>query len=305
MDLVLIDDHRPLPVKPADGNAALLCVLRDVTKRKQLEEELRQHRDNLEQLVEQQVEVTREAKEEAERANHAKSEFLASMSHELRTPMHAILSYSEFGLKKCATARPKKLEHYFGRINSAGERLLGMINDLLDLAKAESGRQRYEMRRADLAELVAAVVDEFDSVIEQRHQKVELASMLQHPDVVVDRERIGQVVRNLLSNALKFSPDGGLVTVTLAEGTLASAADGVCLSVRDRGPGVPEAELEAVFDRFVQSSCTASKAGGTGLGLAIVREFVEAHAGTVEAANHPDGGARFTVCLPRGDLSPP
>ena len=73
------------------------------------------------------------------------------MSHELRTPMHAILSYSEFGLKKCATARPEKLEHYFSRINSAGERLLGMINDLLDLAKAESGRQRYEMRRADLA----------------------------------------------------------------------------------------------------------------------------------------------------------
>lgn len=303
-DLILFDDFSVTTNGQTGGFEAFLCIIRDITERKIIDQELRNHRENLEQLVEEQVEEIRLAKEAAERANLAKSEFLASLSHELRTPMHAIISYSEFGLKKISTADTQRFEQYFDRINTAGKRLLAMINDLLDLSKAESGRQIYDMQRADMLAIVDDIAKEYEALIVKRGLDFRRSTGLTHPMVVVDAERIGLVVRNLFSNAFKFSPEGGRIDVTLRESaTHGEAPAMIVLEVRDRGPGVPEGESEAIFDKFVQSSRNNKQAGGTGLGLAISKEVVVAHGGDISVSNHPDGGALFVVSIPRDGMS--
>ncbi len=300
-DLLLFDDFSQGAGAEEGSYEAFLCILRDVTERKRVDEELRQHRENLEQLVAEQVEEIRQAQAEAERANQAKSAFLASMSHELRTPMHAILSYSDFGLKKRGSVDVEKLGQYFGRINSAGRRLLGMIDDLLDLSKAEAGQLVYHMAPADLVGIVAEILTEYESLRDQAGLEVVLSHPHERIEVEMDGERVGQVVRNLLSNAFRFSPRGGRVDVSLIDTAL--AADGrerpaVALRVGDSGPGIPEQDLARIFERFVQSSGNGRGGGGTGLGLAIAREIVHGHHGIIAASNRPDGGACFEVVLP-------
>ena len=302
-DLVLFDDFSECAGAGDSGYEAFLCILRDITGRKRVDQELRLHRDHLEQLVAEQVEAIRRAKEEAERANRAKSAFLARMSHELRTPMHAILSYSEFGLNKLHTAELDRLGQYFGRINTAGVRLLGMIDELLDLSKAEAGQLVYAMSTVDLRGLVEAILAEYESLREQRRLRVVLACEPDLPTVELDSERIGQVVRNLLSNAFRFSPEGGLVEVELGAAVLAGdpgQVPAIRLSVSDRGPGIPDQDLARIFECFVQGSRNAAGSGGTGLGLAIAREIVHGHGGLISASNRDGGGACFQVLLPLG-----
>ena len=226
-----------------------------------------------------------ESKDAAEAADRAKSEFLANISHELRTPLHGILSYAKFGLSEAATAQRDELHEFFHNVDHCADNLLRLVNDLLDLSKLEAGRMSFDFRRADLGELVELVVDEFRSL----HSKQEVEIRYQGPEhpiaAAVDPNRIQQVVRNLLSNAVKFSPPWGIVDVRLRR-----AGKTALLSVGDEGPGIPADELEAVFDKFVQSSKTKSHKGGTGLGLAICREIVGGHHGRLWAENNAGGG---------------
>ena len=140
----------------------------------------------------------------------------------------------------------------------------------------------------------------------ERRIHLEVNSSIEAPYVRIDHLRMGQVIRNLLSNAIKFSPDGGTIEICIDEAVLPGrrATDlgslaAISLTVRDQGVGVPEEELEAIFDKFVQSSKTKSGAGGTGLGLSICREIVRAHRGTIQAYNNPQEGASLIVVLPR------
>jgi len=303
-DLMLFDDFAEdvLEDNEADsGFDAFLCILRDITERKAIDAELQAHRERLEELVEEQVREIRQAKEQAERANRAKSEFLANMSHELRTPMHAILSYADFGKKKYDRASPEKLLQYFERIHTAGSRLLEMINDLLDLAKAEAGRLEYHLQETRLDDVIRPVLDEYEALAASKGLRLVYESEADLPPCLMDPERIGQVVRNYLSNAFKFSPQDGTVTLRVRRATLEdeeTMIPALELTVGDQGEGIPEGELRQVFDKFVQSSNSPKGVGGTGLGLAICREIAEAHGARVWAENAPEGGALFHLCLP-------
>ncbi len=244
----------------------------------------------------------KDALEKEHRANLAKSEFLANMSHEMRTPMHAILSYANFGLKRIDKVPREKLHQYFQEIKNSGDRLILLLNDLLDLAKLEAGSMRYSMAREDITAVAKRVTGEFTAAAEERGIRLELIV----PDKPVvgwfDEARIGQVMGNLLSNGLKFSKPGKKISIRV-EHIRHSCGSGekrqaIRVTVRDQGIGIPPEELGTIFAKFTQSSTTKSGAGGTGLGLAICSQIIQAHRGRIWAENNPDGGASFAFVLP-------
>jgi signal transduction histidine kinase len=281
-------------------------VGRDVSREVERESELVRHRDHLQDMVDEQLADVVRAKQAAEAANIAKSEFLANISHELRTPMHGILSFAKFGLKKVDAPR-EKIQEYFTHINESAERLLRLLNDLLDLSKMEAGKMAVSFASANLGEVAAKLIEQMRPLASQ--SGVELLFKVSAADMQLemDAARIMQVVQNLVGNAIRFSPKGGVVTISLSEADLAAGrrrgdkakVAGLALVIADSGPGIPENELEAIFEKFVQSSKTKTGAGGTGLGLAIAREIVYLHQGDISARNRADGGAEFTFLLPR------
>ncbi len=242
-------------------------------------------------IAEQQI---ADALTKAEDASRAKSMFLANMSHEIRTPLHGILSFADFGKKKVGKVDEAKLKSYFEKIDTSGNRLLKLVNDLLDLSKLEAGRMRFEFEDALLAMVVGGVVDEMGSLLANRGSRVQLHRPDGKVRAEVDALKLMQVVRNLLHNAVKFSPADKPIDVTIQD-----MGDTVRVEVRDQGCGIPEAELGAVFEKFIQSSTTNSGAGGTGLGLSICTEIIEGHHGRIWAENHPEGGARMFFEVPK------
>jgi signal transduction histidine kinase len=247
-----------------------------------------------------------QSEQQAQAANTAKSLFLANMSHELRTPMHAILSFGRLGLEKSARGEvvAAKMHDYFDYVVQSGERLLVLLNDLLDLSKLEAGKMVLDLRPHDAATIVNGAVAELDILAGAKSIRLDAAALKPGVAVECDGAKIHQVLTNLLSNAIKFSPSDSVVSVAMAEITLPALRDGeaalqaLSISVRDRGIAIPPDELESVFDSFVQSSKTVDGSGGTGLGLSICRRIVEVHGGRISAANNGDCGASFTVILP-------
>jgi two-component system sensor histidine kinase/response regulator len=234
----------------------------------------------------------RTAKDVAEAANEAKDEFLANVSHELRTPLHGILSFAEIGLAKADKVGPEKVRGFFEKINLSANRLLALVNDLLDQAKLEAGKMTFEFAPTDMGAIVACIVDEFRSLLSERNQTVLLLNRVE-TTVITDATRVLQVLRNLISNALKFSPVKGEIEVAMEH------VDGdVRVAVSDRGVGIPADELESIFEKFVQTRKTRSGAGGTGLGLSICREIIAALGGKIWAENRPGGGSTFVFTLP-------
>jgi signal transduction histidine kinase len=238
------------------------------------------------------------AKERAEAANQAKSEFLANMSHELRTPVHGMLSFARFGVRKTDTVSKEKLLSYFQQIESSGEVLLALLNDLLDLSKFQAGGFQFDYTPVNVVQRIKRQIETFAASVAEQGLTIRFTAESSQPNPIIhaDSDRLDQVYRNLISNAIKFSPESSEIEISVLV-----SDDTVETRISDQGPGIPETEIEAVFEKFVQSSLTKSSAGGTGLGLAICREIVNAHEGQISVANRDEGGCEFTVSFPRSN----
>jgi signal transduction histidine kinase/HAMP domain-containing protein len=242
----------------------------------------------------------REAKEEAELASRSKSEFLANMSHELRTPLNAIIGFSEvMAHKLLGPMGQPKYEEYVHDILRSGRHLLDVINDILDIAKLQSGKAEIELQPMQLR----SVVDDAVRMIGAQAQSagIELHCDVDPdlPEIDGDAIRLKQLLLNLLSNAVKFTPQGGHIAVTVAR-----AEDGVRVAVSDTGIGMAEADIPKALEPFSQvDSSITRKYGGTGLGLPLSRLFAELHGGRLEIASAPGRGTTVTVVLPANEPS--
>jgi two-component system cell cycle sensor histidine kinase PleC len=232
-------------------------------------------------------------------ASRAKSQFLSNMNHELRTPMNAILGFSELMKNVAFGTTPEKCAEYAGIIHDSGQNLLVLIDDMLDLAKIEGGKLYLRESEFSFTHLMAEAVAESETAAQAKN--ISLAKNLEHglPFVHADERGLRQIVTNLLSNALKFTPPGGCVTAFAR-----AEPDGrLAFGVEDTGIGIAPEDQVHVFERFGHGRhdvATADK--GTGLGLAIVKGFAEAHDGTVTLESDLGAGTRVTVYLPKERL---
>lgn len=285
-----------------------VVCLSDISSLRHRQEFLQEKSDILEAKVMQRTKDLTFAKEEAERANAIKSEFLANMSHELRTPMHAMISFTHLILKKCSLITDsqiqKKIHEFASSIELSGERLLVLLNNLLDMAKLESGQSNFNPQEQEITKLLAQGVDELNMLAADKHITINLKNDI-NIDAWFDYTLILQVLINLLSNAIKFSPENSTINITVYNSVqkigyrdtdLEIEVLNVCVS--DKGVGIPESELEMIFDKFSQSTTTKTGAGGTGLGLSICKEILMLHRGDIYAENNLGVGAKFTFYIP-------
>lgn len=243
-----------------------------------------------------------EERNKAVLANKAKSDFILNISHELRTPMHAILNFADIGKRKVSENTPEKLIMCFTRIEESGERLLCLINAILDLTSLEAGRVEFNFSKSDIEKCVEESVNELQSIAQKKNITIKVEKFTDETNLVFDYLRIIQVLVNLLSNALKFSPESSHITISISKGSVSvdkeKKLQGIFVSVSDQGEGIPPAELEIIFDKFIQSSVTKPGMGGSGIGLAICREIMAVHGGKIWAENNDKLGAKITFAIP-------
>jgi PAS domain S-box-containing protein len=262
-----------------DGNP--MAMIRDITERMQKEEEL--HRAGALQRAMQE-------------ASRLKTEFLANMSHELRTPLNAIIGFAE--LMHRGKVGPVSAEHkeYLGDILTSSTHLLQLINDVLDLAKVESGKMEFRLESVDLTKLAREVGDIVRGLAASGRVQLETCVDPAVATVVVDPARVKQILYNYVSNAIKFTPPGGRITIRIGpEGPALFRID-----VEDTGVGIAADDLGKLFVEFQQLDASAAKKyQGTGLGLALTKKLAEAHGGRVTVRSTPGTGSTFSVILPR------
>jgi signal transduction histidine kinase len=225
-----------------------------------------------------------------------KSNFLATMSHELRTPLTSVIGYSEMMLEGLGGPLTGEQREYLGIIMEKGENLLQLITSILDITKIEAGRVRLVMSEVEIGQLARDAVSTVLPHARKKGLALRCDQAANMPKVLCDREKVRQCLINLVSNAVKFTPSGGTVTVGASE----LPGERVALFVVDTGIGIPEEHLPKVWDVFYQVDGSSTREyGGAGLGLAIVKSFVEAHGGEVQVRSTPNSGSTFTMVFPQ------
>lgn len=258
------------PLQTEDG-VLVSSAIRDITERKQLELRMRE-------------------------ASRLKGEFLANMSHELRTPLNAIIGFAE--LMHRGKVGPVSPDHheYLGDILTSSKHLLQLINDVLDLAKVESGKMEFRPEAVDLAQLIGEVRDILRGLAASKQIRITVDVSAEVPVAVIDPARVKQILYNYLSNAIKFTPEGGRVDVRVHP----QDATRFRVDVEDTGVGIPADDLDKLFVEFQQLDASAAKKyQGTGLGLALTKRLAEAHGGRVDVRSSVGEGSTFSVILPR------
>ncbi|MBI5181385.1 MAG: PAS domain S-box protein [Nitrospirae bacterium] len=348
---------KDIPVKKKDGNVFyadinsspitlagktyLMGIFRDITERKEAQKRLKEYSERLEEMVKERTKELEDANQElqivnnelelrkreaeelrfqAEVANRAKTDFLANMSHELRTPLNSILGFSEILIDELYGKLNKEQREYIDDIYTSGKHLLGLINDILDLSKVEAGKTELELSRFLLQDALHASI----TMLKEKamKHKVEMALEIE-PDadieIEADERRIKQIMFNLLSNAVRYSPEGGAVRVSAkrvksselgvqreeekaAEHFTPNAElsrDFIEISVADTGIGISKEDQQKLFQPFQQvGSYLTKKEEGTGLGLSLCKRFVELHGGKIWVESDTDKGAKFSFTIP-------
>jgi len=279
-------------------------IFRDITERKRTQEELTKLYDELKSLnleleekVEERTKQFEEAAQAAEVANKAKSGFLASMSHELRTPLNAIIGFSQVLQEQYFGKLNRKQAEYITDILESGKHLLSLINDILDLSKIEAGKLELELSKVKIKDLLedSLIMIKEKALVHGIKLDFHTSGDLEDLEITADTRRIKQVMFNLLSNAAKFTPDGGVIKV---EGKKDDKE--VIISVSDTGIGIAPEEHGKIFGEFYQARNTpVDKTPGTGLGLPVTKSIVEMHGGRIWVESEGEGkGSRFTFTLP-------
>jgi PAS domain S-box-containing protein len=267
------------PVEVEDGEL-IFSAIRDMTERKRQEDLLREKNIAL------------------SNADRAKDRFLASMSHELRTPLNAIIGFAQLIHDEQVTADSPEHKEFLGYILSSGEHLLRLVNDVLDLSKIEAGKLVFQPQRVDLSQVLGEVLGILRTLIETRALRIEREVHPELTDIVIDAARLKQVIYNYVSNAIKFTSDGGRVAIRLRpeeEKPLLFR-----LEVSDTGAGIRAEDMKRLFLEFQQlASGSTATHPGTGLGLALTKRLVEAQGGFVGVSSTPGQGSTFYAVLPR------
>lgn len=261
-----------------EGGLLVSAAIRDITERKRAENALAQQAAEL------------------ERANAAKSQLIANMSHELRTPLAAIMGFTELLLTGRSESVSPKQEEYLQRVLANADHLLGLINDLLDLSRVESGAMQFVPEPVDFVRLVVDIEEMAGPMSREKGLTFDVSVAPELGDVTADVSRLRQIVFNYVSNALKFTLEGGRVSVRF----LPQGPDHFRLEVADTGIGIQPADMPRLFVEFQQlESGTGKRYAGTGLGLALTKHLVEAQGGGVWARSVPGEGSVFAAFLPR------
>ncbi len=290
-----------------------------VRKRRRAEAALRKAHDELEERVRQRTRDLDAARLEAESANRTKSEFLANMSHELRTPLNHIIGFTELIAAEKLGGINEMQKEYLNDVLSSSKHLLALINDILDLSKVEAGKLELMLTKIDAQAMLNNCLVMFKEKAMKHHIELDLACDDAPDTILADEIKMKQILYNLLSNAFKFTPDKGYVSLRAwkVNGDPVSRVPGMelpgdaqlptwAIEVSDSGTGIHPQDLERIFNPFEQGlNSTAERQEGTGLGLALTRRMVELHGGRIRAASNGKGqGATFTIVLPESADTP-